>query len=81
MHDLSGAVNVFLLLTVRPQLLLIRPDPDPDNLGEPESKLAPQNHQTTDDATLPEMTNYQHSPMPTTTVFDSASGLGNSAAV
>jgi len=81
MHDLSGAVNVFLLLTVRPQLLLIRPDPDPDNLGEPESKLAPQNHQTTDDATLPEMTNYQNSPMPTTTAFDSASGLGNSVAV
>ena len=80
MHDLSGAINVFLLLTARPQLLLlIRPDRD-EPVG-PQIQHAPQSSQGTDDAILPEMANYQHSPMPTTTAFDSASGLGNSAAV
>jgi len=44
MHNLSGAVNVFLLLTVRPQLLLLI-RPDPDELGVPEIELAPQNRQ------------------------------------
>ena len=42
MHNLSGAVNVFLLLTVRPQLLLLI-RPDQDELGEPEIELTPQN--------------------------------------
>ena len=77
MHNLSGAVNVFLLLTARPQLLLLI-RPDPDELGEPEIGLAPQYPQGTNDAIFPEMTNYRHSPMPTTTAL--ADG-GNSATV
>jgi len=77
MHDLSGAVNVFLLLTVRPQLLLLI-RPDPDELGEPGQ--APQNPQSTNDAISPEMANSQHSPVTTTALAD-GSGWGNSATV
>jgi len=79
MHNLSGAVNVFLLLTVRPQLLLLI-RPDPDELGEPEIGLAPQNPQSTNDAISPEMANSQHSPVTTTALAD-GSGCGNSATV
>jgi len=80
MFNLSGAINVFLLLTVRPELLLlIRPDQDdPD---EPDIKLAPQNPQPTGDAILLETIHYQHSPMPTTTALTDTSASGNSAAV
>ena len=69
MHNLSGAINVLLLLTVRPQLLLlIRPDQDEHGI-----ELAPQNPQRNGDAILPEAANYQHSPTPTTTVLSSES--------
>jgi len=80
MHNLSGAVNVFLLLTVRPQLLLLI-RPDPDELGVPEIELAPQNPRRTDNAILPETGTYQHSPMPNTTALASGSGSGNSVVV
>jgi len=80
MYKLSGALNVFLLLTVRPQLLLLI-RPDQDELGEPQIGLAPQSPQGTGDAILPEMANYQHSPMPTTTALADGSGSGNSPAV
>jgi len=68
MHNLSGAVNVFLLLTVRPQLLLLI-RPDPDELGEPEIELAPQNPRSTGNAVLSETGTYQHSPVPNTTAL------------
>jgi len=76
-HNLSGAVNVFLLLTVRPQLLLLI-RPDPDELGVPEIDLAPQNPRSTDNAILPETGTYQHSPLPNTTALANGSGSGNS---
>ena len=78
MYNLSGAINVFLLLTARPQLLLLI-RPDKDELGEPEIVLALQNSQRTGDAILPKTANYQHSPMPTTTALVDCSG--DSAAV
>ena len=80
MFNLSGAVNVFLLLTVRPQLLLLT-RPDKDGPGEPDIQLTPQNPQTTGDVILPETTNYLHSPMPTTTALADGPASGNSAAV
>jgi len=73
MYNLSGAINVFLLLTVRPQLLLLI-RPDLDELGEPEIELAPQNPQSTDDAIFPETEKYQHSPVPNTTALADGSG-------
>ena len=76
MYNLSGAINVFVLLTVRPQLLLLI-RPDMDELGEPEIELAPQNPQSTG-TIFPETAKYQHSPVPTTTAL--AEG-GNSATV
>jgi len=80
MFNLSGAINVFLLLTVRPELLLLT-RPHQDELGEPDIQLAPRNPQTTGDAILPETTNHQHSPMPTTTALADGPASGNSAAV
>ena len=78
MHDLSGAINVLLLLTVRPQLLLLI-RPNQDELGEHEIELTPQNPQCNGDAILPEAANYQHSP--TTTALPDGSGSDNSTAV
>jgi hypothetical protein len=79
MYNLSGAINVFVLLTVRPQLLLLI-RPDMEELGEPEIVLAPQNPQSTG-AIFPETAKYQHSPVPTTTALAEGSGSGNSATV
>ena len=78
MHNLSGAVNVFLLLTVRPQLLLLI-RPDQDELGEPEIELAPRNPQRAGDVILPEAANYQHSPTPTTTALANNPGSEGAA--
>ena len=78
MHNLSGAVNVFLLLTVRPQLLLLI-RPDQDELGEPEIELTPQNPERAGDVILPEAVNYQHSPTPTTTALTNDSGSEGAA--
>ena len=82
MFNLSGAINVFLLLTVRPELLLLI-RPNQDGLGEPDIKLAPQNPQSIGDSDpiLPETLNYQHSPMPITTALVDHSVSGNSTAV
>jgi hypothetical protein len=80
MYNLSGAINIFLLLAVRPQLLLLI-RPDPDDLVEPEIELAPQNLQGNGDAIFPETAKYEHSPGPTTTALADGTGSGNSAAV
>ena len=80
MYKLSGAINVFLLLTVRPRLLLLI-RPDQDGLGESETELPHQNSQSAGDANPPETANYQHSSMPTTTALADGPAPGNSVAV
>jgi len=75
----SGAINIFVLLAVRPRLLLLI-RPDPDELVEPEIELAPHNLQGNGDAIFLETAKYQHSPGPTTALAG-GSGSGNSAAV
>jgi hypothetical protein len=80
MHNLSGAINVLLLLTVRPQLLLLI-RPDPEEFSDHEIELPPRNPRRNGDAILPEAANYQHSPTPTTTALPDGSGSDNSAAV
>ena len=74
-YKLSGAINVFLLLTVRPKLLLLI-RPDKDELGKPETEPARQNPRSTGDAVLPETANYEHGLMLTTTAF-AADGFGS----
>ena len=74
-YKLSGAINVFLLLTVRPKLLLLI-RPDKDELGKPETEPAHQNPRSTGDAVLPETANYEHGLMLTTTAF-AADGSGS----
>jgi hypothetical protein len=59
MFNLSGAINVCLFLLVRPQLLLFTPPEEP---GEPEIELA---RASMNPVTLPETTEYDHSPQPT----------------
>jgi len=78
MHKLSGAINVSLLLTARPQLLLLI-RPDRDEPVEPQIQHAPQSPHGTNDAILPEMANYQYSPMSTTISLAGGSGSGSTA--
>jgi hypothetical protein len=59
MFNLSGAINVLLLLIVRPQLLLLT-RPPLEELGLPEIELAPR---STGDAVLSDA--YHRSPEPT----------------
>lgn len=79
MYNLSGAINVFLLLAVRPQLLLLI-RPDPDELVEPEIELAPQNLRGNGDGRFLEAAKYQLSPGPTTTALAEGSGSGGNSA-
>jgi len=65
-YKLSGAINVFLLLTVRPKLLLLI-RPDKDELSKSETEPAHQNPRRTGDTIRPETANYEHGLMLTTT--------------
>ncbi|KAI0254073.1 hypothetical protein BJV78DRAFT_1388661 [Lactifluus subvellereus] len=59
MYNLSGAINVFLFLAVRPQLLLFTP---PEETIEPEIELA---RNSMSSAILPDTAAYNHSPQVT----------------
>ncbi len=63
MPYLSGAINVLLLLIIRPELLLF---PRPTELGGEEIELAPQG---TDPAILSDTVIFQHTPEPTSTAL------------
>ncbi|KAF8271052.1 hypothetical protein EI94DRAFT_1721231 [Lactarius quietus] len=58
--NLSGAINVLLFLTIRPQLLLFSP---PDEFSEPERTELPQ--PATGSAVCTDTPRYHHSPQPT----------------
>jgi hypothetical protein len=63
MFNLSGAINVLLLLIVRPQLLLLT-RPSLEEFDQPGIELPPR---STGNAVLSDA--YQHSPEPTSTAL------------
>jgi hypothetical protein len=76
MFNLSGAINVFLFLIIRPQLLLF---PRPEILVEPDMELAPPQAQGTSSAVFSDVAKFQHSPEPTSALLVEE-GSRNSAA-